>query len=88
MALSNQSELPAFFSPRKVNLKISHRILPNPTIPGDDLPRMAKSRKMTYRDWPKSWLTTSRNLKRGFDDVDILKPFNYHLNYFYLDLHC
>jgi hypothetical protein len=54
MALSNQSELPAFFGPRQVNLKISHSILPNPTIPDDDLPRMAKSQKMTYRDWPTS----------------------------------
>jgi hypothetical protein len=41
MALSNQSELPAFFRLRQVNLKISHRILPNPTIPEDDLPRLA-----------------------------------------------
>ncbi len=58
MALFNQSELTAFFSPWQVNLKISHRILPNPTIPEDDLPRMAKSRKMTYRDWLKFRLTT------------------------------
>jgi hypothetical protein len=52
MTLSNQSELLAFFSPRQVNLKISHCILPSPTIPEDaetglipeeDLPRMAKS---------------------------------------------
>jgi hypothetical protein len=48
--LSNQSDLPAFFSPRQVNLKISHSILPNPTIPEDDLPRMVKFRKMT---WPR-----------------------------------
>ncbi len=84
MTLSKQSELQAFFSPRQVNLKISHQILPNPTIPEDDLPRMAESRKMTYRDWPKSRLTTSRNLKRGFDDVDILKSLNYHLNFFFI----
>jgi hypothetical protein len=82
MALSNQRELPAFFSPRQVDLKISHRILPNPTIP--HFTRMAKSRKMTYRDWPKFRLTTRRNLKRGFDDVDILKSFNNHLNFFIL----
>jgi hypothetical protein len=41
MALSNQSELPAFFSPWQVNLKISHHILPNPKILEDDLPRLA-----------------------------------------------
>jgi hypothetical protein len=29
MALSNQSDLGALFSPRRVNLKISHHILPN-----------------------------------------------------------
>jgi hypothetical protein len=40
-ALSNQSELAAFFSPWQVNLKISHRILPNTTFPEDDLPRIA-----------------------------------------------
>jgi hypothetical protein len=34
MVLSNQSDLPAFFSPRKVNLKIG-------LIPEDDLPRKA-----------------------------------------------
>jgi hypothetical protein len=39
MALSNQSEIPAFISPWKVNLKISHR-----------LPRLAKSRKIIYRE--------------------------------------
>jgi hypothetical protein len=33
MALSNQSQLPGFFSPGQVNLKISHLILPNRTIP-------------------------------------------------------
>jgi hypothetical protein len=38
MALSNQSELPAFFSPREADLKISHCVLPNPiTIPEDNL---------------------------------------------------
>jgi hypothetical protein len=41
MALSNQSDLPVFFSPRKVNLQISHLILPNPTMPEDDLSRWA-----------------------------------------------
>jgi hypothetical protein len=43
MALSKQSALPAFFSSQKINLKIG-------LIPEDDLPRMAKSRKMAYRD--------------------------------------
>jgi hypothetical protein len=40
MALSNQSELPAFFISRHVILKISHHILSNPTIPEDDLPTL------------------------------------------------
>ncbi len=44
MALPNQSKLPAFFSPRQVNLKIRH---PPPTILEDDLSRMANSRR-----WP------------------------------------
>jgi hypothetical protein len=39
MALSNQSELPVFFSLRQVSLNVSHRI--NPTIPEDDLLRLA-----------------------------------------------
>jgi hypothetical protein len=42
IALSNQSDLPAFFSPQKVNLKIG-------LIPEDDLLRMAKSRLTTSR---------------------------------------
>jgi hypothetical protein len=50
MALSNQSDLPAFFSPQKVNLK-------KDLIPEDDLPRMVKSQMMTYRDWSKQNLT-------------------------------
>jgi hypothetical protein len=37
-------QLLVFFSPRKVNLKIS-------LIPEDDLPSMAKSQKTTYREW-------------------------------------
>jgi hypothetical protein len=85
MALSNQSELlPAFFSPWQVNLKISHRILPNPTIPEDDLPeiglipvddipgtvpRMVKSRKMTCRNWPNPGLRQA-----GISKEDLLKP--------------
>ncbi len=36
MALSNQSELPGFFSPRHVNFKISHLILSSLTIQEDD----------------------------------------------------
>jgi hypothetical protein len=54
MALSNQSYLPAFSSPRKVNLKIG--LVPeddlgteNGQIPEDYLPGMAKSLKMTSR---------------------------------------
>jgi hypothetical protein len=46
MALSNQSYYQRFFSPRQVNfLKISHRILPNPSIPEDDLPNVPAKRK-------------------------------------------
>ncbi len=51
MSVANQSVLPAFFSPQQVNLKINHRILPNTTIPEDDLLRLAWSQKMTYREW-------------------------------------
>jgi hypothetical protein len=40
---ANQSELPAFFSTRQVNLKICQ-------IPEDDLPRLAKSRLTTSRN--------------------------------------
>jgi hypothetical protein len=42
IALSNQSDLSAFFSPQKVNLKIC-------LIPEDDLLRMAKSGLTTSR---------------------------------------
>jgi hypothetical protein len=37
---------------RQVNLKISNNVLPSPTIPENDLPRMAESLKMTYQEWP------------------------------------
>jgi len=47
MALSNQNDLPAFFSHRKVNLNFG-------LIQKGDLPRMAKSRKITYQEWPNS----------------------------------
>jgi hypothetical protein len=47
LSLSNQSELLAFLSPRQI--KISHHILPNPTIPEDALPRLAKSQN---QEWP------------------------------------
>jgi len=50
MVVSNQSDLPAFFSPRKVNLKIG-------LIPEDDLPIMVKSQMVTYRDWSRQNLT-------------------------------
>jgi hypothetical protein len=74
MALSNQSDLPAFFSPRKTNLKIGLIREDEWTNPGrwlieygqiskDDLPRLAKSQ-----------LTTSRNLNTGFDETSSLKP--------------
>jgi hypothetical protein len=36
---------------------------------------MAKSQKITYPDWPKSRLTTSGNLKRGFDEISSLAFF-------------
>jgi hypothetical protein len=80
MALSNQ--LPAFFSLLQVNLKFSHRILPNRTIPKDDLPRLAKSQKMTNPVWPNPGVTdighipagTCQNLKRGFDETSSLIP--------------
>jgi hypothetical protein len=41
MALSNQSKLTGFFHSWKVNLKISRRILSNPTSSEDDLPTLA-----------------------------------------------
>ncbi len=54
MALSNQSELPAFFSPQQDNLKISTRILPNPT--------------MTYREWPHPgrWLKQNGQIPEDY----------------------
>jgi hypothetical protein len=54
MALSNQSDLPMFFNPRKVNLKIGLE---------DDLPRMVNSRKMTYPEWPNPGLRQAGNSK-------------------------
>jgi hypothetical protein len=53
LRITNKSELTAFFSPRHANLKISHCILffHNPTIQEDDLLRLAKSQKKTYREW-------------------------------------
>jgi hypothetical protein len=45
MAFSNQSELLALFSPRQVNLKISHRILPNLTLPEDNLTKIGYHRR-------------------------------------------
>ncbi len=73
--MSSKSELPTFFSARQVNLKISHRILLNPTIPEnglipeDDLLRMAISRKMTYRDWPNPSLKQAGIGKIPKDDI-------------------
>jgi hypothetical protein len=62
MPVSDQSDLPAFFSPRKVNLKIG-------LIPEDDLPRMVKSQTMTYRDWPNHGLQQAVISKE-----DLMKP--------------
>jgi hypothetical protein len=51
MALSYQTELPAFFTPQKVNLKIGpnpRRLLTeNGQIPEDGIPGLAKSRKIS-----------------------------------------
>jgi hypothetical protein len=56
IALSNQSDLPAFFSPQKVNLKIG-------LIPEDDLLRIVKSWKMTYQDRPNPGLQQAESQK-------------------------
>jgi hypothetical protein len=75
MALSNQSGLLVFFSPWQFNLKSATDFFPtqqfrrwlaeNGLIPEDDLLIMAKSRKMTYREWrnPGRWLTVLRMAK-------------------------
>jgi hypothetical protein len=68
--LSNQRELLPFFSPWQVNLKISHHILPSSTMPEDDLPRMAKSQKTSYRVWPNPGLQQARISKKE----DLMKP--------------
>ncbi len=62
MALSNKNDLPAFFSPWKVNFKIGQ-------IPEDDLPRMAKSRKMTCRHCQNPGLRQA-----GISEEDLIKP--------------
>ncbi len=67
MALSNQSDLPAFLSSQKINLKIS-------LIREDDLPRMGQISEDDLPRLTKSRLTTSRNLKRGIDETNSLKP--------------
>jgi hypothetical protein len=41
----------------------------NQPNPEDDLPIMAKSRKMTYRDWPNSALRQA-----GISKVGLMKP--------------
>jgi hypothetical protein len=51
-----------YFSPRKVNLKIG-------LISEDNLPRMAKSRKMTFRVWPNPGLG-----QVGISKEDLMKP--------------
>jgi hypothetical protein len=75
MALSNQSDSPAFFLSLASHLLIGFckscemalgiekkiplcfiLLLPSPTIPEDDLPRMAKSWKMTYQGLANSGL--------------------------------
>ncbi len=45
MALFNKTDLLAFFNHQEVNIKIG-------LILEDDLQRMTKSRKLTYREWP------------------------------------
>ncbi len=69
MALSNQSESPLFFSPRQVSLKIWHCILFNPTIPEDDMLTMAKSWKITYREWPNPGRCLTENGQIPEDDL-------------------
>jgi hypothetical protein len=58
MGLSNQIELPAFFSPREADLKISHYVLPNQTIPEDNL-----------RDWPNPRRRFTKNGQIPDDDL-------------------
>jgi hypothetical protein len=55
---------PAFFSPPRVNLKIT-------LIPEDDLTRIAKFRKMTYRDWQNP-AYDKLDIERGFDETNSL----------------
>ena len=62
MALSNLSDLPEFFRPRKVNLKIGQ-------ILEDDSPRTATSRKMTCRERPNPGLPQA-----GISKEDLRKP--------------
>jgi hypothetical protein len=69
MALSNQSDLPAFFQPLESQIKNSHRIIPNPTMLEDDMPRMAKTQKMTFQDWPNPDLQQA-----GISKEDLMKP--------------
>ncbi len=52
-----------YWDPIKVNCRrfsVLDSILPNPTIPEDDLPRMAKSLKMHYWDRPSPGLRHAR----------------------------
>ncbi len=85
MAFFNQSKLQAFFSPWEVNLNISHRSLPSPTIPEDDLLRLAyfqkttfrewPIRKMTYQEWPNPWrwLTQVGQIP-VYDNQELVRP--------------
>ncbi len=63
LALSNQTELPAFFSPRQVNLKSATPFFPTQQF-----------RKMTCRDWPNSrrWLTENGQIPEDDLPVQIL----------------
>jgi hypothetical protein len=64
---SNQRDLTVFSSPQKVNLKIG-------LIPEDDLPKNGQIPADDILRLAKSWLRTSRNLKRRFDETSSLKP--------------
>ncbi len=59
----------AWITGMALSIQIRHCILPNPTIPEDDLPRMAKSRKMIYRVWPNLGLRQA-----GISKEDLMKP--------------
>ncbi len=50
-------------------------ILPNPTMPEDNLPKLAKSQKMTYREWPDSGRCLTKNSQiPTFDKLELAWP--------------